>query len=167
MVSKLEICEGGCTCGNVRYELKSKPIIVHCCHCRLCQQQTGSAFAVNALIETDRVEVTRGQVVENNVSSPSGSGQRIWRCPTCQIALWSNYMILFPGKGQLVSFIRAGTLDEPHRFPPDIHIYISTKQPWVVIPSDVPAVENFYKISSTWSKDGLRRRDVMLSASEN
>ena len=54
-----ENLEGGCACGAVRYRLTSAPMFVHCCHCRDCQRQTGSAFVLNALIEADRVDACR------------------------------------------------------------------------------------------------------------
>ena len=123
--------EGGCDCRAVRYRLRSRPMFVHCCHCRWCQRETGSAFALNALIETDRVELLQGEVELVDTPSDSGKGQLIARCPRCRIALWSHY----GGGGNVVSFIRVGTLDNPDAFPPDIHIYTSSKQPWVVLPT--------------------------------
>ena len=73
--------EGGCACGAVRYRLTAEPLFVHCCHCLDCQRQTGSAFVVNALIETGRVEVVAGEPVAVDVARDDGPPQRIWRCP--------------------------------------------------------------------------------------
>jgi hypothetical protein len=144
--------EGGCTCRTVRYRLASVPLFVHCCHCRWCQRETGSAFALNALIETERVAV-RGEVEVIDTPSLSGRGQRIARCPTCKVALWSNY----GGGGDSVRFIRVGTLDEPDRLPPDIHIYTMSKQPWVVLPEGALAVHEFYKFEDHWPQASLDR----------
>ena len=91
MASKTENYEGGCTCRQVRYRLTSKPMFVHCCHCRWCQRETGTAFALNAMIEADRVETLAGDVEVVDTPSNSGRGQRISRCPRCRIAVWSNY----------------------------------------------------------------------------
>ena len=113
MTDKSQDYEGGCTCGHVRYRMTSAPLVVHGCHCTWCQRQTGSAFAVNALIEADRVELLQGDVVDVTVPSPSGKNQRISRCPNCQVALWSCYLVMRGGLGELVRFIRVGTLDEP------------------------------------------------------
>jgi hypothetical protein len=150
--------EGGCTCRAVRYRMTTKPMFVHCCHCRWCQRQTGSAFALNALIESDRVVLLEGEVEVVDVPTPSGKGQRIARCPKCRIALWSNY----GGGGDAVRFVRVGTLDEPDRLPPDIHIHTSSKQPWVVLPPGTPAVPEYYKSSDTWPKESLARRAAAL-----
>src|ERR1700749_1698079 len=109
--------DGGCDCRGVRYRLHARPMIVHCCHCRWCQRESGAAFALNALIETDQVERLQGEVEIVDTPSLSGKGQLIARCPTCRIALWSHYA----GAGRALSFIRVGTLDEPDGFPPDIH----------------------------------------------
>jgi hypothetical protein len=152
--------DGGCTCGAVRYRMTSKPMFVHCCHCRWCQRETGASFALNALIEADRVSLLKGEVEVVDTPSNSGKGQRIARCPKCHIALWSNYA----GAGDAMRFVRVGTLDEPDRLPPDIHIFTSSKQPWVVLPSDMPAVEEYYERTAYWPKESLERRSALLSA---
>jgi hypothetical protein len=134
-------------------------MIAHCCHCRWCQRETGSAFALNAMIEADRVGLTQGEVEAAATPSLSGKGQKISRCPKCRVALWSNYA----GAGDAVRFLRIGTLDEPDRFPPDIHIFTSSRQPWVVLPAGVPAVPEYYKPSEIWSKSSLERRALLQS----
>ena len=152
--------DGGCTCGGVRYRMTSRPMFVHCCHCRWCQRETGASFALNALIEADRVSLLKGEVEVVDTPSNSGKGQKIARCPKCHIALWSNYV----GAGDALRFIRVGTLDEPDRLPPDIHIFTSSKQPWVVLPAGMPATEEYYDRAHHWPKESLRRRDALRSA---
>lgn len=147
------IFEGGCTCRHVRYRMMSKPLFVHCCHCRWCQRETGTAFALNAMIEADRVELTAGAPELVQTPSASGKGQKIWRCPNCRIAVWSNY----PGGGDAVRFVRVGTLDRPDEMPPDIHIFTMSKQPWVVLPEGAQAVHEFYDVKTTWPKESLDR----------
>jgi hypothetical protein len=149
--------DGGCTCRRVRYRLASPPLIVHCCHCRWCQRETGTAFALNALIEADRVALLAGDVDVVDTPSESGNGQRIARCPTCRIAVWSNYA----GSGDAVRFVRVGTLDAPDRFPPDVHIYTCSKQPWVVLPTGTPAVAGYYRASEIWPPESLARRAAL------
>jgi hypothetical protein len=153
--------DGGCTCRFVRYRMTTRPLFVHCCHCRWCQRETGASFALNALIEADRVQLLQGEVEVINTPSNSGKGQKISRCPRCRIAVWSNYA----GAGDAVRFIRVGTLDEPDRLPPDIHIYTGSKQPWVVLPADVPAVAGYYRASERWPKESLERRAAILARS--
>ncbi len=134
--------------------MSSGPLFVHCCHCRWCQRETGASFALNALIESERVELLGGEVEVVDTPSDSGKGQKIARCPKCRIALWSNY----GGAGDVLRFVRVGTLDEPDRLPPDIHIFTSSKQPWVVLPPGVPAVPEYYKSKERWPKESLERR---------
>ena len=152
--------EGGCTCRTIRYRMMTRPMIVHCCHCRWCQRETGSSFALNALIEADRVELLGGTPEIIDTPSNSGKGQRIWRCPTCQIAVWSNYA----GAGAVVHFVRVGTLDRPDVLPPDLHIFTSSKQPWVVLPAGVPAFPEYYRSSEHWSAESLARRTAVFAA---
>ena len=151
--------EGGCTCREVRYRITSAPMFVHCCHCRWCQRETGTAFALNALIEADRVELLCGEVEVVDTPSNSGKGQRISRCPRCRIALWSNY----GGGGDAIRFVRVGTLDDPDRCPPDIHIFTMSKQPWVVLPAGALAVHEYYKSAEVWPQASLDRRNAALA----
>jgi hypothetical protein len=145
--------EGGCDCRTVRYRLTSAPLFVHCCHCRWCQRETGASFAFNALIEADRVVQLGAEPEVVHTPSASGKGQRIARCPSCRVAVWSNYA----GGGEALRFVRAGTLDEPDRLRPDIHIYTSSKQPWVVLPGDAPAVPEYYDARLYWPRESLER----------
>jgi hypothetical protein len=153
--------EGGCDCRRVRYRMIGTPLFVHCCHCRWCQRETGSAFVLNATIEGDRVELLGDEPEWVNTPSESGHGQLIARCPQCRIALWSHY----GGSGRKVAFVRVGTLDDPDRFPPDVHIFTQSKQPWVILPPDTPAFAEFYDREALWPADRLeRRRRLMASA---
>jgi hypothetical protein len=150
---------GGCDCGGVRYRMTSEPLFVHCCHCRWCQRETGASFALNALIEADRVVLLAGTPEVVNTPSNSGRGQRISRCPVCRLAVWSNYS----GAGDKLRFVRVGTLDEPDRFPPDIHIFTSSKQPWVVLPQGTPAVPEYYRRDQYWPAESLARFQILLN----
>lgn len=144
---------GGCTCAAVRYEMEGDPMFVHCCHCSWCQRETGTAFAVNALIESERVSLIKGETECISTPSNSGKGQDIHRCPRCKVALWSHYA----GARDAVSFLRVGTLDEPQHIPPDIHIFTSSKQPWVVLPEYTPSVPEYYRRSLYWPEASVAR----------
>lgn len=153
--------DGGCTCGAVRYRLESGPIIVHCCHCRWCQRETGSAFVINAMIESDRVHVLQGETETVPVPSQSGTGQRIVRCAACRIALWSHY----PRGGDEIRFVRVGTLDDPDALAPDIHVYTDSKQPWLVLSDNARAFGEFYDPKVEWTAVSLQRyRDAKTKA---
>ena len=149
--------DGGCTCRHVRYRMTGAPMFVHCCHCRWCQRETGASFALNALIEAGRMQLLAGEVELVDTPSNSGRGQKIARCPRCKVAVWSNY----GGAGDVVRFVRVGTLDDPDRFPPDIHIFTSSKQPWVVLPPGTPAVSEYYRASEYWPASSLARRAAL------
>ena len=151
--------QGGCDCRTIRYRLESRPLFVHCCHCRWCQRETGASFALNAMIEADRVTLLAGEPEIVDTPSASGMGQKIARCPKCRIAVWSNYS----GAGPYVRFVRVGTLDEPDHLPPDIHIFTASKQPWVVLPSHMPAVAEYYDRKKYWPAESLERREALLS----
>ena len=149
--------EGGCDCGGVRYRMETAPLFVHCCHCRWCQRESGASFALNAVIEADRVTPLGIAPEPVRTPSASGAGQTIARCPHCRIALWSHYA----GAGPLTAFVRVGTLDDPDGLPPDIHIFTASKQPWVVLPAGTPAVPEYYERESHWPADSLARYQAL------
>jgi hypothetical protein len=148
--------EGGCFCGAVRYELTSNPMFVNCCHCHDCQRQTGTAFVINAIIEADRVKLTKGRPQPVLMSTDSGGPHDIYRCSKCQTALWSDY-----GRRPF-RFVRVGTLDNPARIPPDAHIFVRSKLPWVGLPQGTPAFKVYYETKKLWPKDSLARRQKVL-----
>ena len=162
MAGQFKPCEGGCTCRYVRYRVNFEPLIVHCCHCSWCQRQFGAAFAVNALIEADHVELLSGEVEEMMIPSPSGKGQLMARCPKCKVTVWSNYYM--GGMREYIRFIRVGSLDNPELISPDVHIFTSSKLPWVVLPPDDLFVDVFYDLDETWSPESLRRLDAIDAA---
>lgn len=148
--------EGGCDCRAVRYRLETPPLFVNCCHCRWCQRESGSAFAINAMIEADRVTLLAQTPEVVQTPSNSGLGQLISRCPRCKVAVWSNY-----GGNMSIDFVRIGTLDNPDLLAPDIHIFTSTKQPWVVLPEGVQVMEAYYDAKQHWSAASLERRAAL------
>jgi hypothetical protein len=152
--------EGGCSCGAVRYRLTSEPLFTHCCHCLNCQRQTGSAFVINLLIEADRVELLAGDPHPVDVPRDDGSTQRIFRCPTCQVAVFSEY-----GRPE-VRFVRGGTLDDPSAITPDVHIYTRSKLPWITVPGTAPAFEEYYDMRALWPAASLERLNAIKAASE-
>lgn len=167
MNNTIDDCEGGCACGYVRYQLNTPPLIVHCCHCRYCQRQTGSAFVINALYETKQVKLLSGAVHEIDTPSPSGKGQTIARCPECYVAVWSNYFM--GGINKMIRFVRVGTLDNPDLLPPNVNIFTETKQPWVKLPANTLSVPVFYNYKTTWSAENqlIRNKLLIKSKSDN
>lgn len=155
--------EGGCTCGQVRYRIEAAPLIVHACHCRWCQRETGSAFVINAMVEALHVPLLQGEVELIDTPSASGRGQKIARCPRCKVAVWSHY----PQAGPAVCFVRVGTLDEPDACPPDVHIYTDSKQSWLTLPAGVRSFAGFYDLPAVWPHDSLKRMARLRAAAKS
>ena len=152
----MSVREGGCSCGDVRYRLTTEPMFVHCCHCLNCQRQTGSAFVINLLIEADRVKLLSGEPKPVDVPRDDGSTQRIYRCPACQVAVFSEY-----GR-PAVRFVRGGTLDDPSTVEPDVHIFTRSRVPWVTLPDSTPAFEVYYDTKTLWPVESLERLRAIL-----
>ena len=142
MNTETSFADGGCTCRQVRYRLATKPLFVNCCHCSWCQRETGTSFALNAMIESEQVQLLQGEVDLVDTPSSSGKGQTIARCPQCRVAVWSHYA----GAGKALSFVRVGTLDEPALLPPG-----------------TPAVAEYYKASELWPAESLARRAALMA----
>ncbi len=155
--SSPDYLDGGCACGEIRYRLGLPPMFVHCCHCQDCQRQTGSAFVLNAITETDRIELLKGDPEPVAVPTDSGRSHDIYRCPVCHIALWSDY-----GKRPHLRFLRVGTLDNAAAIEPDVHIFIRSKLPWVRLPDNARAFEIYYDMKKEWPPESLRRREAIL-----
>lgn len=151
--------EGSCACGAVRYRLASSPMFVHCCHCKDCQRQTGSAFVLNALIEADRVNVLSGNIRGVRMPTDSGRPHEIFRCTQCGTALWSTY-----GGRPAIRFVRVGTLDEPTALTPGVHIYTRSKLPWITLPQGVPTFAEYYDTGKQWPQESLDRRKALSGA---
>jgi hypothetical protein len=178
--------EGGCACGLIRYRLETRPIIIHCCHCTSCQRETGTAFALNAVIESPLVTLLpsstptvpasaetpakpagpapaitdKNQAVEPELiltPSESGKGQNIARCPKCRVAVWSNYA----GAGPYCRFVRVGTLDEAWRVGPDVHIYTRSKRDFVRLDDRVPQFREFYPREEVWREESIKRWEAI------
>ncbi|MCH1931601.1 GFA family protein [Shewanella sp. A25] len=159
-MGQTEKLKGQCSCGEIEYELTAKPMFVHCCHCSWCQRETGSAFAINAMIEACELKLLKGLPEKIDQPSNSGLGQQVCRCPKCKTALWSYY----GSAKEAVCFVRVGTLYDPNQCPPDIHIFTSTKQKWVVLNDSVPVMEEYYQRSKYWPESSIARYKRAISA---
>lgn len=150
---------GSCFCGAVRYGLETAPMFVHCCHCTDCQKQTGSAFAINALIETDRITLLAGSLEPEPIEMKTDSGRPhdIYRCPKCLTALWSDY-----SRRKVTRFVRVSTLDNPSALPPDVHIFTRSKLNWVQLPPGARAFAVYYDMQKEWPPESLKRREALL-----
>jgi hypothetical protein len=151
--------DGGCTCGAVRYRLAAAPMFVNACCCTWCQRETGSAFVINAVMETARLHVTRGASEAVPTPSESGRGQVIHRCPICRVALWSHY-----GGRTALAFVRAGTLDDAAAVTPGAMIFTRSKPPWLALPPGIPAFEVYYDMQTLWPAESLARRAAAVEA---
>lgn len=148
---------GSCFCGAVKYRLECEPMFVHCCHCRDCQCQTGSAFAINALIEAERVTLLAGAPERVTMRTDSGRPHDIYRCPDCKTAVWSDY-----GRRNVLLFVRVATLDDREAITPDVHIFTRSKLPWVRLPEGARAFEVYYDLKKEWPPESLARREALL-----
>ena len=141
--------EGRCTCGAVKFKLNAEPMMVHACHCSQCQRVTGSAFVMNAVIEKNQLELITGTPASCHFE---GTSHTAYYSGDCGTYVWSQY-----GGLGTCWFVRVGTLEDPGSLPPNVHIFTSTKQPWLEIPDGVPVFEEFYDLPTFWSAENMAR----------
>lgn len=156
-----EVLAGGCDCGQSRYQLTGRPMFVNCCHCRWCQRETGSAFALNAMYESHLFKLTNPDSSLETTTLPTQSGkpQRLYRCPSCKVVLYS----LYGDNGDYIRFVKVSTLENPDVLPPGAHIFTMSKQPWLNLEDGAPQFEEFYKRPGLWSKESLERIGAVVA----
>lgn len=162
IIEMQETIYGGCICKRVRYSLHCNPLYIHACHCSWCQRETGSAFAVNALIESAHVTISGEEYYVVDTPSESGQGQTIVRCKHCQVAVLSYY----PNFERHLSFIRVGTLDRNNHFEPDVHIYVDSKAPWIKLSEGALVFREYYDREQVWPEESLERFKAVLRLKE-
>ena len=109
------------------------------------------------MIEADRIKLVEGVPVAVALRGESGRLHDIYRCPTCQSPLWSDY-----GRRPAIRFVRVAALDDPSAFPPGAHIFTRSKLRWVVLPEGTPAFEEYYEMKALWPAESLDRRRAIL-----
>jgi hypothetical protein len=108
---------------------------------------------MNALVEKTQVEILSGTIAEYLFPDTYHTA---FFCPECVTYVWSEYK---SGAFDDCWFIRVGTLDQPDRLPPDVHIFTESKQPWVEIPKRTPNFDRFYPIKETWQESSMIRME--------
>lgn len=149
---------GRCCCGQSTCRRLRPPLFTHCCHCTWCQRETGSAFAINALVETENVVLEQGSVAHTRLRSNSGAGQVVVGCLYCQTVLWSHYS----SAKEAIAFVRVGTLDRADAITPDTHIFAQAKLPWVQLPTDHDAVDQYYRLAECWPAESTARYEAAI-----
>lgn len=125
--------KGGCNCGAIRYAITSAPVAVAACHCTRCRRQSGAAYSVNLVIRASSMSVEGSLAVFEEHDTESGELLRREFCGACGSPIRS-----VPTATPKFVAVKAGTLDDPAPFPPQLHIWTRSKLPWVQIPAELP-----------------------------
>lgn len=129
--------KGGCMCGAVRYECTAAPLFMGNCHCRDCQQASGSAYAPAIGVPRSAVKIT-GDVKYYESKADSGNMAKRGFCPNCGSRLFA-----LPPFAPDLMVIQASSLDDPSIFKAGMDIYTSSAQPWDYMD---PALPKFPKM---------------------
>jgi len=136
---------GGCLCGAVRYVLKEgfrfRP---YACHCTDCQSRTGSAFSEHMFFARADLSI-EGELDAGVMTQPSGAVSSIWGCAECKARIFAENSTR-PGFGSL----RCGTLDRSSEVVPAAHLWVRSKQSWIVIPEGVKSMDEQPGSAEEW-----------------
>ena len=123
--------EGRCNCGGVTYKVSGDPLLMYVCHCGNCRRRSGSAFGMGLVVSTENLKVTGKLDCWERVSA-AGNKNPVYRCATCGNVIYGQGAYT-PGLTKLMP----GTLNDAAEVEPDVHIWTSSAQKWVTIPSGV------------------------------
>lgn len=136
---------GGCLCGAVRYRLTEQfRMRPYACHCTDCQSRTGSAFSEHMLVGEGDIHI-EGETDIGRFTQPSGALSRIIGCPVCKTRIYAANDER-PGMASL----RCGTLDRSAEIVPAAHIWVRSKQPWIVVPEGATVMEEQPRSNEEW-----------------
>jgi hypothetical protein len=147
---------GRCACGAVTYEVVGTPLFTHACHCRDCQRTTGSAFIVHSILVEDDLKL-EGETRMVSLPTGSGAGSEIHACTTCADYIWVRYLY----HQVPVVALRTGTLDDPSAYPPEAHIFVGSKQPWLTLGDGKPQFQEAFARENGWPAASVARYDVL------
>ena len=136
---------GGCLCGEVRYTLREGfRLNPYACHCTDCQSRTGSAFSEHMLFALADLDIL-GELDEAHYTQPSGANSRILGCAKCKARI---YAVNDSREG--MASLRCGTLDDSASFVPAAHLWVRSKQPWIVLPGDAKTMDEQPRTNEEW-----------------
>ena len=127
-----DLLQGGCLCGEVRYEVRGAPEHVYHCHCTMCRRASGAAFMTWAGVKPDALAITQG-TPQSYTSSSFAIRKFCGRCGGQLIWEYTN--------GTPLAYFTVGTLDHPERIAPDGHIWTSVRVPWLHTADGLPESE--------------------------
>lgn len=131
-----DILHGGCNCGAVRYRISAAPLAVVACHCTQCRRQSGAAYSVNLVVRANTMIVEGVPASWEDRDTGSGAPLAREHCGRCGSPIRS-----VPSASPKFVAVKAGTLDDPSAYAPELHIWTRSKLPWVTIPEGLPSFE--------------------------
>lgn len=121
--------EGGCICGSVRYSVAGVPLAVFVCHCRNCQQRTGSAFSLSMITWRRDFKTIQGASLWQDLPGGSGALHRQHVCGECLTRTHTD-MQAYPD----IVNVRPGTLDNPQAVSPIAQCWTRMAHAWAIVP---------------------------------
>ena len=149
--------EGRCICGQVKYKLTEKPLFTQACHCKDCKILTGSSYVVNSSVIENTLFI-EGEITSSvELRGGSGAPCKVYFCAKCGTYMYTDYS---SAVGRLN--VRTKTLNDSNQFPPQVHIFIKDKDPWLNLKDNVICFEKMYDPKKTWPKESLERYKAFL-----
>ena len=155
-MAKNESLTGRCICGQVKYKITEKPLFTQACHCTDCKIITGSSYVINTSV-LDNTLIIEGEVASTELKAGSGATSKAYFCTKCGTYIYTDYA---SAVGRLT--VRTKTLNNSENFPPQVHIFIKDKDPWLKLTEDAICFEKMYDPKKTWPEESLKRYSEYL-----
>ena len=153
-----EKLKGECICGQVKYHITEKPLFTQACHCKDCKVLTGSSYVVNSSV-LENTLIIEGEVSSTELKAGSGASCKTYFCTKCGAYVYADYESAIK---RLT--LRTKTLDNPKKFPPQVHIFTKDKDPWLNLSEDVICFKEMYDQKKIWPEDSLNKYNEYLKA---
>ena len=154
---KNKILTGGCICGEVKYKLTEIPLFTQACHCKDCKILTGSSYVINSSVLENTLIVEGKISPSEGLKGGSGKPCKAYFCTKCGTYLYTDYE---SAVGRMN--VRTKTLKDSDKFPPQAHIFLKDKDPWLNLSEDVNCFEEMYDAKTTWPEESLKRYSEYL-----
>lgn len=115
---------GGCKCGATTYSGSLAQVPMFRCHCRDCQQLTGTGHSEMVPLEAATFTITG---LRSEYQMTGGSGQPTWSsfCSQCGSPLTRKSQRM-----QHMVYVHAASLDDPKLYQPAKTLWAEAAQPW-------------------------------------
>lgn len=127
----MEVFEGQCQCGQIKYRAIGDSLTLFACHCSECQRQSSSAFGMALWVEISSIDILSGELTTWTRRTPNGKTMSCQFCPACGSRIFHQL-----AEQKDILSIKPGTLNDTSWLRPVGHIWSRSAQNWFDVSDD-------------------------------